>query len=351
MRDQSMCKLSICITTLNRAAFIGATLETIIPQLTEGCEIVVLDAASTDETSRVVGDYARSCDRLRYFRQDRNNGIDRDYDRTVHLARGEYCWCVSDDDLFMPGAIATVLKALERNVSLVLVNCEYRDFSMTRVLQSSFFDVSSDRMYGSSEIDRLLSEAGILLTFIGCIIFQRALWVGREREKYYGSLYLYIGVIFQDHLPAGAMILAKPLIRYRMGNTHTFSSRVFEADMINWPAIIWSLPLSEASKLKVCRSEPWRKLSTLLLYRALGAYSRVEYLRWLRPRLRSRREMLVPALVAALPGTLVNTVFILWYSLMGHQRALWLQFLRESCYHVLPSLELSRCSSDGSGKV
>lgn len=36
-------KLSICIATFNRAAFIGATLDSIISQATEEVEIVVVD--------------------------------------------------------------------------------------------------------------------------------------------------------------------------------------------------------------------------------------------------------------------------------------------------------------------
>jgi glycosyltransferase involved in cell wall biosynthesis len=59
-------KLSFCISTLNRGSVIGATLESIIAaQATEECEIVVLDAASTDNTERVVSGYALKFDRLR----------------------------------------------------------------------------------------------------------------------------------------------------------------------------------------------------------------------------------------------------------------------------------------------
>src|SRR5262249_16202475 len=69
-------KLSICITTLNRAKFIGPSLESMLSQITDDCEIIVLDAASTDETERVVSEYASRSDRLRYIRQSTNNGWD-----------------------------------------------------------------------------------------------------------------------------------------------------------------------------------------------------------------------------------------------------------------------------------
>ena len=50
-------RLSVCVATYNRAEYIGETLESIIPQLTDEVEIVVVDGASTDGTSTVVKGY------------------------------------------------------------------------------------------------------------------------------------------------------------------------------------------------------------------------------------------------------------------------------------------------------
>jgi len=49
--------LSICISTHNRAAFIGETLSSILCQVTTDCEIVVSDNASIDNTEAVVSQY------------------------------------------------------------------------------------------------------------------------------------------------------------------------------------------------------------------------------------------------------------------------------------------------------
>src|SRR5712675_926545 len=78
--------LSICIATYNRAAFIGATLDSIIVQATEQVEIVVLDGGSTDNTEEVVRRYRQDFSRLRYFRQKTKMGIDRDFPKAVQLA-------------------------------------------------------------------------------------------------------------------------------------------------------------------------------------------------------------------------------------------------------------------------
>lgn len=47
-------RLSICMPTYNFGKFIGETLESIMKQIPDGVEIVVLDGGSTDNTCDVV---------------------------------------------------------------------------------------------------------------------------------------------------------------------------------------------------------------------------------------------------------------------------------------------------------
>lgn len=326
-------KLSICITTVNRAAFIGSTLDSMIPQLTDDCEVIVLDSASTDDTERVVSDYARRCPRLRYIRQEVNSGVDRDYDRVVDLARGLYCWLMTDDDLLKPGAVAVVLESILRSVDLIVVNAEFMDFRMSRVLQPRWFTLPSDRIYRHGEMDRLFEDVDDVLWYIGCVIIKRALWLSRDRRRFYGSLFVHVGVIFQNPLPGEALVIAEPLIRYRMGNAHSFSPRITEILFDKWPSLVGSLALSASARRKVRSAEPWSNPSWLLLLRAWGIYSLVEYRQWILPRVGSARNALVPALVALAPGVLVNALFVSYY-LVRRDQGRWLQAMRGSRFHV-----------------
>ena len=202
-------RLSICIATLNRARFIGETLESIIAQLTEGVEIVVLDGASKDDTQQVVEQYAAACPSLRYIRQDRNNGVDQDFDHAVELAAGEFCWLMTDDDLLNPGAVRSVLDALRPEVSLVVVNSEVYNADFSELIEESRLPFSEDRTYRSDEIDRLLRETGGYLTFIGAVVIRRSVWLERDRRTYYGTLFIHVGVIFQKPLPGEVRMIAR----------------------------------------------------------------------------------------------------------------------------------------------
>lgn len=336
-------KLSICISTFNRAALIGATLESIITQATDECEIVVLDGASTDDTERVVSEWVAAFDRLRYVRQDTNNGVDRDFDRAVELARGEFCWLLPDDDLLKPGAVAAVLEALRRSYSLVVVNTEDKDANMANVLQQSRLGFSSDRVYGPGEMDRLFAEAGAHLSYTGSVVIDRAIWLARARVCYYGSMFIHVGVIFQAPLPGETLVMAKPYISYRHSSAHAWWPKLFEIFMFRWPALVWSLAPSESAKRKVCSAEPWREFRTLLQFRAFGVYSLAEYWRWIHPRVHSIWETMIPTVVALLPGVLVNALYVFYCSVVrGRDQPLMLQWMKESRFYLWNWLGLKR---------
>jgi abequosyltransferase len=337
-RELTHPKLSICISTLNRAGFIGATLDSILPQLTDDCEVVILDNASSDNTTEVVSGYVHLDPRVRYHRKDTDDGLDRNFDQAIELARGAYCWLMSDDDLFKPNAVNAVLQALRRDLSVVYVNAEFRDFTMSRVLQSRFMDFETDRLYGAWELDRLFLELGDFVRYIAGVIVKRELWRSRDRQLYVGSYFSFIGMVFQARLPRPAYVIADPLISYRFGNVQAWAAEGMEIMLVRWPSLVASLPISESVKRKLPSVQPWRYLHQLVLWRGTGGYSLAKYRLWFRPQLRLLREKILPLSVALLPAVLANLLCVGYLSTRGPQRlrnmqGLYLEALKESPLH------------------
>lgn len=325
--------LSICIATFNRAKYIGQTLECLLAQLLPAVEIVILDSSTSDETERVVRVFGEGVSQLRYFRQAENHGIDHDFDRAVQLATGEFCWLMSDDDILRDGAVRRVLASLRPERTLIIVNAEVADHDLSRTLEPRRLQVQADRTYGTSDLDRLLRDTGQYITFIGCIIIRRSVWLVRDRRSYYGSLFIHVGVIFQSPLPGETLLLAEPLVRIRYGNA-TWRAREFEIWMFKWPGLIWSMSaISASAKAQVCPPEPWRELKKLLALRAKGAYSLREYRRWIEPRGASFEVRLRARAVALIPGPLANAIALLYYWTAGRRSRLSLYDARNSRYY------------------
>jgi abequosyltransferase len=333
-------KISICMATRNRGAFIGATLESIISQASDEVEIVVLDGASTDNTEAVVRTYQDRFPRLRYFRQETNMGVDRDFAKAVDLAHGEYCWLFCDDDLLKPDAIPVVLTAIKDGYVLIVANCEVRNADLSSLLEPRRLPFDKDRIYKSNENHLLLADTGNYLTFIGGVIIKRQLWATREKEKYFGSCFVHIGVIFQQPLPGDALVIAEPLISIRYANA-SWTSKSFEIFMFKWPALVWSFDhIPDAIRHRVCPKEPWQSPKTLLHLKAKGVYSKTEYAEWLQSRLRSRWARLVSKAAAYFPGRIANLLAFIYYSTLRRpsSRRLILLDLANSpfCFWRLP---------------
>src|SRR6185436_13851531 len=158
--------LSICMPTLNRASYIGETLDSILPQLAEDMEVVVVDGGSGDGTADVVGRRAAACPRIRYHvsavpgaPKPSNAGYDRDCDAAVKLAQGKYCWLLPDDDPLAPEALATLRKVLESSVALVVVNAEIRSQDLARQLVPQRMVLAGDVSVPRGDVGRLLKIA------------------------------------------------------------------------------------------------------------------------------------------------------------------------------------------------
>jgi len=320
-------KISFCIPTLNRGAFIGATLESIISQATESIEIVIVDGGSTDNTSEVVRQHQKIFPRLHYFRADAsdvkeitatssNMGFDRDCSRAVELAQGEYCWLFTDDDLLKPGAISTVLNEILKGYSLIIVNAQVMNKDFSKVLENKRLQIDTNEIYSESEIEPLFNHAVSYISFVGCVVISRDLWMQREKKRYFGTGFIHVGVIFQATLPAGALVMAKPYITIRYGNAQ-WTKRALEIWMFKWPNLLYSFAhISEQARQKYQKTQSWLRLRNIITFRAMGAYSLKEYRKWFASEDSSLWWRSVVLFIAIMPACLVNLFLLSYFKMM-----------------------------------
>lgn len=309
-------KLSICIATYNRGKFISETLDSILSQMPSGVELVVVDGASPDKTPEVMAEYLLRKPEIRYFREQENSGIDRDYDKAVGYARGEYCWLMTDDDLLRAGSVSRVLDSLDANPDLVVVNTEIQTADFSTVLDPRFLKFSDDVEYTENDGEKFFSEVGSYLSFIGGVVIKRQLWLERDRVSYYGTLFVHVGVIFQSPPINRVKVIADPLIIIRYGNA-MWTARGFEIWMFKWPQLVWSfVDFSEKSKSLVSPREPWRLIKQLVLHRAIGGYGLSEYRQYIASKAQGRSRSLYMA-IAIIPAAIVNSLAALYCVLIN----------------------------------
>ena len=311
--------LSICIPTLNREQYIEETIESIVNQLEDEVEVVIVDGGSIDNTENIVKEHQKRYKNIKYFKsEDKQNdpsskGFDQDCSRAVDFARGKYCWLMTDDDLLLPGALARVINELKNGYGLIIANAEVCTNDMGQVLVKKQLNLVDDRIFKVFEWQKCISYIAKHLTFVGAVIIKRQLWQNRNKDKYYGTGFVHVGVILQEPVNEDVLVTASPLVSIRYGNAQ-WSTRAFKIWMFDWPELIWSFSsLSDDTKRNICPSrEPWKNPRKLLVMRAWGRYSIEEYKLYIKNQKYSFAKKFLAISIALFPSNILHTI-ILYY--------------------------------------
>lgn len=108
-----MPEVSVVIPTRNRWHLLADGLRSVLAQERVEIEVLIVDDASSDETSRELAAIADG--RLRVFRHDRQRGVAPARNQGVREASGEWLAFLDDDDVWAPRKLRTQLDAAARN--------------------------------------------------------------------------------------------------------------------------------------------------------------------------------------------------------------------------------------------
>jgi glycosyltransferase involved in cell wall biosynthesis len=111
-------RFSIIITFHNQQEFIQDALESALSQRNDGCEIIVVDDASTDGSAKILKQYA---DRVKVDCLDVNRGACGARNRGAALASGDYLVFLDGDDAFLPWALEVYQQIVEAKMPAMIL--------------------------------------------------------------------------------------------------------------------------------------------------------------------------------------------------------------------------------------
>ena len=122
--DQPPPRVTVAVSTWNRAHLVGRAIASVLAQTFRDIEILVVDDGSTDATPQVLG-RIEDC-RLRIVRLDRNGGISQTRNTAIRLARGEWLAFLDDDNEWGPEYLARQLALAASHPGADVVYCRAR---------------------------------------------------------------------------------------------------------------------------------------------------------------------------------------------------------------------------------
>lgn len=103
-------RVSVCMAAYRGAAYVEEQVASILDQIGDDDELVVVDDASPDDTADIVA--AMLDPRIRLARNRSNRGYVRTFERALGLARGDFLFLADQDDVWLPGRLDAMLSAL-----------------------------------------------------------------------------------------------------------------------------------------------------------------------------------------------------------------------------------------------
>lgn len=114
-------EISIVIATFNAAKTLERCLQSIVPQLTDATELVIVDGGSEDETLSIIKKYEQY---VAYTVSEPDKGIYDAWNKGVKVAHGEWIMFIGADDILLPNALTLYLTKTKKSVNIVSISVE-----------------------------------------------------------------------------------------------------------------------------------------------------------------------------------------------------------------------------------
>ncbi len=213
--------VSIGLPTYNRADLLEESLESLVNQTYPHIEIIVSDNASPDHTPEVCQKLHERYSCIQYHRNPALIPPAENFKNVLRLARGPYFMWASDDDLWEPDFVATLVDILDRHQHIVLAASETQHMIPDRTrlpfhtVSQRYYDLTpkpqwrrllrtavsyqANPFYGIFRREALLtSSGGTVLDFSGPMNYEVPMYVQLAAQ---GTIYVDKKVLFYKTTP------------------------------------------------------------------------------------------------------------------------------------------------------
>ncbi|NMG05885.1 glycosyltransferase family 2 protein [Brasilonema sp. UFV-L1] len=152
-------RLSIGLPVYNGEKFIKEAIDSLLAQTFEDFELIISDNASTDKTEEICRAYAVKDKRIRYYRNEKNIGCARNFNRVFELSSGEYFKWAAHDDLHAPDFLMKCIEVLDKDNTIILCHSKtYFIDEHNKFLQNYDIQLQTDSPKSHKRFHELLAK-------------------------------------------------------------------------------------------------------------------------------------------------------------------------------------------------
>jgi glycosyltransferase involved in cell wall biosynthesis len=133
-------KVSVCMAVYNGQKYLDSQLKSILQQLRDSDEVIVVEDCSSDNSLQMLRDWQDS--RIKIFNNPQNLGVIKSFEKSLAKATGDIIFLSDQDDIWLSHKVEKILECFRSNpeYTLVLSDAQIID-SNDRITAESFFKI------------------------------------------------------------------------------------------------------------------------------------------------------------------------------------------------------------------
>lgn len=157
--------ISVCMATYNGEKFIERQLNSILPQLNESDEVIIVDDSSKDNTINLIEKMRKKDNRIKWVQNNPNLGVLQSFNKAIHLAKGDILFLCDQDDYWYENKVEKIMKVFNEDQSVYLVShdAEVKDNEFNLI------DDSWDHYNGNKKTNSIVQTI-IKNSYTGCMM-------------------------------------------------------------------------------------------------------------------------------------------------------------------------------------
>src|SRR3989344_7621924 len=114
-------KISVIMSVFNNEEYLNESIESIILQTYKNFEFIIVDDASTDQTSGILKEWLSKDRRIKVITNKENMGLTKSLNRAIQIAGGEYIARQDGDDVSLPERFEKQIEFFQKNPEIKIL--------------------------------------------------------------------------------------------------------------------------------------------------------------------------------------------------------------------------------------
>ena len=216
-------KISVVMSTYNAERYLAEAIESILNQTFKDFEFIIINDGSTDDSSKIIKNYAKKDKRIVVINNKENIGLIKSLNKGIKRAIGKYIARMDADDISMPNRFQVQFDFLEKNQDIFLVGT--RAF----LIDDSGKRLGKTHVKNDFKIIRKILESGNNCFIHSSIMFRKGSDVRyREKAMHCEDYDLYLQLLLKRKKFSN---IDMPLLEYRISSNSVISKNYFYAKL------------------------------------------------------------------------------------------------------------------------